>query len=392
MGIDNSQSRAGSKLTGVYLVGGAVRDKLLNLPVVDRDWVVVGATKEMMLERGFKPVLGDFPVFLHPETGEEYALARREIKTAPGYHGFQVEYGTDVTLEQDLARRDLTINAMAEDEFGTIIDPYHGQQDLQHGLLRHVTPAFVEDPVRVLRVARFAARLGGWGFHVAHGTHGLMKKMAASGELNSLPGQRIWKEMSRALMDAQPWRFFEVLHRCGALEQLFPVLAQALSASAGHGSSAEQHQLEVLRLASNQGLELPLRFVCVMQFAVEENHSGEALCRFLGVGKKITNLLLLWLRLRPLIVNMSQKRPEDFHQFFSLVDGHLAEVEALAAICLPEIAQQGLPVMRKAKEAMQSVDGAQLRQQGWQGKALGDELKRRQIQAIAEVLGSEHEN
>ncbi|MCB1904166.1 MAG: rhodanese, partial [Gammaproteobacteria bacterium] len=195
----------------IYLVGGAVRDRLLGLPVRDRDWVVVGATEAEMLQQGFRRADSDFPVFLHPQSGEEYALARRETKTGPGYRGFSIEAGPEITLEQDLIRRDLTINAIAEDEAGNLIDPFAGQQDLAAGVLRHVSPAFVEDPLRLLRVARFAARLGRWGFRLSHTTHGLMQRMAASEELATLRGERLWQEMKQALAEDQPWRFFQVL-------------------------------------------------------------------------------------------------------------------------------------------------------------------------------------
>ncbi|MDH5648201.1 MAG: multifunctional CCA addition/repair protein [Gammaproteobacteria bacterium] len=206
----------------IYLVGGAVRDKLLKLPVKDRDYVVVGATPEDMEAKGFKPVGADFPVFLHPETKEEYALARTERKSGKGYKGFTVYSSPDVTLEQDLQRRDLTINAMAEAEDGTLIDPFHGQKDLQEGYLRHVSPAFVEDPVRVLRVARFAARFDKWGFRVAHSTHKLMKQMVENGEVDYLVPERVWAELEGALGEPAPSRFFKVLRACGALARLFP--------------------------------------------------------------------------------------------------------------------------------------------------------------------------
>lgn len=209
----------------IYLVGGAVRDKLLGLPVQERDWVVVGATPGEMLALGYKQVGKDFPVFLHPETHEEYALARTERKTGPGYKGFVVHADAAVTLEEDLIRRDLTINAIAEASDGTLIDPYGGQEDLRAGLLRHVSPAFVEDPVRILRVARFAARFAKWGFHVAHGTHALMEQMVANGEVDALVPERVWAELSRALAEEQPARFFEVLQHCGALARLMPELA-----------------------------------------------------------------------------------------------------------------------------------------------------------------------
>lgn len=204
-----------------YLVGGAVRDALLGREVKDRDWVVVGATPTQMINQGYAQVGADFPVFLHPKTGEEYALARQERKVAPGYHGFESHCDPLVTLEDDLLRRDLTINAMAQDEDGNIIDPHGGQEDLDAGILRHVSDAFAEDPVRVLRVARFAAR---YSFKVAPTTIELMRKLVNDGELNHLTKERVWSEFSRAMMEPQPEWFFAVLSNIGALQILFPEL------------------------------------------------------------------------------------------------------------------------------------------------------------------------
>ncbi|NII11392.1 multifunctional CCA addition/repair protein [Oleiagrimonas sp. C23AA] len=206
----------------IYLVGGAVRDKLLGRAVTDRDFVVVGATPQIMLERGFKPVGKDFPVFLHPDTGEEYALARTERKTGRGYHGFDFQADPNVTLEQDLERRDLTINAMAEDENGAIIDPFGGQQDLAARRLHHVSPAFAEDPVRVLRLARFAARYAPLGFAESDDTRALMQGMVADGEVDHLVPERVWAETRKALAEPCPSAFLQVLRRCGALAVLFP--------------------------------------------------------------------------------------------------------------------------------------------------------------------------
>lgn len=206
----------------VYLVGGAVRDHLLGHPYHEKDYVVVGATPEQLLAEGYQPVGKDFPVFLHPKTKEEYALARTERKSGVGYHGFQFFTDTSVKLEDDLIRRDLTINAMAMDETGTVYDPYGGQQDLQHKILRHVSDAFTEDPLRVLRVARFAARYATYGFTVAEETLQLMRKIAQSGELSALTPERVWKETSRALMEDHADVYFQILKDCDALEVLFP--------------------------------------------------------------------------------------------------------------------------------------------------------------------------
>jgi tRNA nucleotidyltransferase (CCA-adding enzyme) len=209
----------------VYLVGGAVRDELLGRPVSERDWVVVGATPEEMEHHGFRAVGRDFPVFLHPQTHEEYALARRERKVAPGYRGFTTQFSPEVTLEQDLQRRDLTINAIARGPDGVLIDPFGGRRDLRERVLRHVSPAFVEDPVRILRVARFAARFAPLGFTVAPETLQLMKSMVDNGEVRALVPERLWRELERALGEPAPEACFETLQACGALAVLLPELS-----------------------------------------------------------------------------------------------------------------------------------------------------------------------
>lgn len=206
----------------IYLVGGAVRDRLLDYPVQERDWLVVGASPDYMLAQGYKPVGKDFPVFLHPITHEEYALARTERKTAPGYKGFVINASPEVTLEEDLLRRDLTINAMAMGDDGVLVDPFNGQKDLQDRILRHVSPAFCEDPVRILRVARFAARYAHLGFKVAEETRQLMRTMVKQGEANHLVAERVWAELYKALTEPSPAEFFQVLQDCGALSVIFP--------------------------------------------------------------------------------------------------------------------------------------------------------------------------
>jgi tRNA nucleotidyltransferase (CCA-adding enzyme) len=206
----------------IYLVGGAVRDRLLGLAVRERDWVVVGATPEALVEAGYEPVGREFPVFLHPTTHEEHALARLERKVGPGYRGFTTQFAPSVTLEEDLRRRDLTINAMAEDPNGTLIDPYGGRADLEARVLRHVSDAFVEDPVRILRVARFAARYAHLGFRIADETLELMRRITAAGEARTLVPERVWQETERALGESRPEVFFETLRACGALQVIFP--------------------------------------------------------------------------------------------------------------------------------------------------------------------------
>ena len=249
-----------------YVVGGAVRDELLGLPVQDRDWVVVGATPEQMVAQGFRPVGKDFPVFLHPETQEEYALARTERKTAPGYHGFVFHTSPDVKLEDDLIRRDLTINAMARAEDGSIVDPYGGQKDLRDRIFRHVSDAFAEDPVRILRLARFAARFP--EFRVAEATNALMRKMVEDGEVDALVPERVWQELSRGLMEQKPSRMFDVLRDCGALSRILPELDALWGVPQPplHHPEVDTgvHMMLVIDYAAERGFELPVRFAALM--------------------------------------------------------------------------------------------------------------------------------
>ena len=249
----------------IYLVGGAVRDKLLGLPVHEKDWVVVGASPQELLDQGFKQVGKDFPVFLHPQTGDEYALARTERKTGPGYKGFAFHASPDVSLEQDLQRRDLTINAMAEDADGTLIDPYHGREDLDNGLLRHVSPAFAEDPVRILRVARFAAQFGNWGFKVAHGTNALMRNMVENGEVDHLVPERVWGELARALASDTPQRFFTVLAGCGALAVLFPEIAREYRDETAHTGRQLVAPLRELKDSVPHSTDPQVRFAVLLR-------------------------------------------------------------------------------------------------------------------------------
>ena len=249
----------------IYIVGGAVRDELLGRPIVDRDYVVVGASPQAMLDKGFRPVGKDFPVFLHPETQEEYALARTERKTGHGYHGFAFHAAPDVTLEQDLARRDLTINAMARAADGTLIDPFCGQRDLKAKILRHVGPAFAEDPVRILRIARFAARFG--DFSLAPETLELMRGMVAAGEADHLVAERVWQELAKGLMEALPSRMFAVLRECGALARLLPEVEALFGVPQRADYHPEidtgVHTLMVVDEAARRNFALPVRFAAL---------------------------------------------------------------------------------------------------------------------------------
>lgn len=288
-----------------YLVGGAIRDALLGRPGSDHDWVVVGATPEQMTGRGYLPVGRDFPVFLHPETREEYALARTERKSAPGYRGFVVHAAPDVTLEQDLARRDLTINAIAlpEDRIGAsdrldvdpadLVDPFHGQRDLREKRLRHVTDAFREDPVRILRVARFAARFA--DFTVAPETVGLMRAMVEDGEVDALVPERVWQELSRGLMEARPSRMFDVLRECGALAVLLPEVERLWGVPQPEQHHPEVdtgvHLMMVLDLAAQMKTSLAVRFACLVHDLGKGTTPADVLPRHHGHEQRSAKLL-----------------------------------------------------------------------------------------------------
>ncbi|MBS0595921.1 MAG: multifunctional CCA addition/repair protein, partial [Proteobacteria bacterium] len=288
----------------IYMVGGAVRDRLLGLPVQDRDWVVVGATPEDMVARGFVPVGRDFPVFLHPDTHEEYALARTERKSGRGYRGFVVHASPDVTLQDDLARRDLTINSIAAcadstgagglfDSQNGLIDPYGGQRDLQARVLRHVTAAFAEDPVRILRVARFAARFH--DFSIAPETLALMRHMVAAGEADHLVPERVWQELARGLMESHPARMFDVLRQCGALAVVLPELERlwGVPQTASHHPEVDTgvHVMLVLQMAARLQAPLPVRWACLMHDLGKGTTPAELLPRHLGHEQRSSQLL-----------------------------------------------------------------------------------------------------
>jgi tRNA nucleotidyltransferase (CCA-adding enzyme) len=280
----------------IYCVGGAIRDELLGLPVQDRDWVVVGGTPEDMLAQGYTPVGRDFPVFLHPRTHEEYALARTERKTAPGYAGFVFHAAADVTLEDDLARRDLTINAMArqmDGGDGALIDPYGGRADLERKILRHVSPAFAEDPVRILRLARFAARFA--DFSIAPETMELMHAMADNGEVDALVAERVWQELARGLMEKRPARMFETLRACGALARLLPELDRLWGVPQRADFHPEVdtgvHTMMVIDMAARLGLSLPARFAALTHDLGKGTTPADILPRHIGHEHRSVELL-----------------------------------------------------------------------------------------------------
>ncbi|MBI5462755.1 MAG: multifunctional CCA addition/repair protein [Gammaproteobacteria bacterium] len=398
----------------IYLVGGAVRDKLLGLPVKERDWVVVGSTPEEMVRYGYRPVGKDFPVFLHPVTHEEYALARTERKTAPGYKGFVVHASPEVTLEEDLRRRDLTVNAIAEAADGTLIDPFNGREDLAQGLLRHVSPAFVEDPVRILRVARFAARFAKWGFKVAHGTHALMQRMVESGEVDHLVPERVWAETLKALNEDKPSRYFEVLHRCGALAVIFPELARLFGVPQPvlHHPEVDTgvHTLLVLDQAARLSPKARVRFAALVHDLGKGETPTDVLPRHIGHEQRSAELvegLCKRLRVpndfRDLAVKVARYHSH-CHRALALRPGTLLEtLTSLDAFRQPERLEEFLlaceadirgrsgledrpypqaDLFRAASTAARAVNAQSLTAEGLQGAELGERLRELRGQAI----------
>lgn len=404
----------------IYLVGGAVRDRLLNLPVKERDWVVVGATAEEMKALGYRPVGKDFPVFLHPETHEEYALARTERKTGPGYKGFTVHASPEITLEEDLQRRDLTINAMAEDSAGQLVDPFHGQRDLDARVLRHVSPAFVEDPVRILRVARFAARYAHLGFRVAGETNALMERMVADGEVDHLVPERVWQETVKALGEEQPARFFEVLRDCGALARVFPELERLFGVPQPPRHHPEVdtgvHTLMVVTQAARLTPDTRVRFAALVHDLgkgttpadILPRHIGheersvalvQDLCARLRIPNEFRDLALAVARfhghchriaeLRPATVLQTLerldafRRPERFEQFLLA-----CEADARGRAGLEDRPYPQAQRFRAARAAAAAVNPADVMAEGLSGAAIGKALQERRLQAVkAELAG-----
>ena len=398
----------------IYKVGGAVRDRLLGRPVTDNDWVVVGATAQQMQALGYRPVGTDFPVFLHPQSGEEYALARTERKSGVGYGGFTFHASPDVTLEQDLIRRDLTINAMAEDDHGNLTDPYNGQQDLNNRLLRHVSPAFAEDPLRVLRVARFAARFAGLGFQVAPETLELMRQLSGSGELQALTPERNWKEISRALMEDHPQVFIQVLRGCGALKELMPevdVLFGVPQPPAHHPEiDTGVHTLAVLEQAARHGQPLTVRWACLLHDLgkgttpardwprhIAHEHRGlkliEAVNQRFKAPRDCQELAMLVgeyhthghraLELKPsTLLELLQRfdvyrRPQRFEEFIVA-----CEMDARGRLGLENREYPQANYLRGAAEAARQVAVKPLVEQGYAGQELGEALRKARLNAL----------
>ncbi|MGE5522672.1 MAG: hypothetical protein ACM3SS_03080 [Rhodospirillaceae bacterium] len=364
-----------------YVVGGAVRDGLLGLPVSDRDHVVVGATPEEMRRLGYKPVGRDFPVFLHPDTHEEYALARTERKTARGYHGFEFYAAPDVTLEQDLERRDLTINAMARDEAGTLIDPYGGEDDLRAGILRHVSPAFAEDPVRILRVARFAAR---FGFEIATDTQALMRSMAEAGEVDALVPERVWQEFARGLMELEPSRMLAVLRECGALERVAPELASLYDASAW------DDVLDTIDTAAAQRMSLDGRWAALTRTL--DPYAADALAQRLKVPTSCRDLSVLAAKHANTIADAADLDASALLELFNAVDAwrkpkRFEELCEVALIGEPD-AQRTLQRLQRAVHAAAAVDAGAIARGVTGGDAIRDAVAAARLQAIRAALMS----
>ncbi len=395
------------------MVGGAVRDTLLGLALKERDWVVIGATPEQLTSQGYKQVGKDFPVFLHPKTHEEYALARTERKTAPGYHGFTVHAAPDVTLVEDLLRRDLTVNAIAQTTDGQLIDPFNGQQDLADRLLRHVSPAFSEDPVRILRVARFAARFAHLGFRVAPETNALMRDMVNAGEVDALVAERVWAETERALGEKTPTRFFEVLRHCGALEKLFPEIECLFGVPQPEKHHPEidtgVHTLMVLEQAARLSSDTRVRFVALVHdlgkgttpkdqwpkhIAHEERGVPlvEALCERLRIPKNYRELAVAVTRYHLHYHRAAELKPATLLKLFNAVDAFRRPERFELFLLACEADSRGRTgfedahfdqpdILRRTRDAAAAVTAKALMGK-FTGAAIGEELDRLRKQAI----------
>ena len=401
-----------------YLVGGAVRDKLLKRSFHERDWVVVGATPEAMLSQGYRQVGKDFPVFLHPESQEEYALARTERKTAPGYYGFNVHATPDVTLEEDLLRRDLTINAIAEKDDGTLVDPFNGQQDIKDRVLRHVSPAFSEDPVRILRLARFAARFAHLGFTIAEETMMLMREMVESGEVDALVAERVWAELDKALGEQSPSRFFEVLRECGALARLFPEIDHLFGVPqpAKHHPEIDSgvHTMLVLQQAVRLSNSRAVRFAALLHDLGKgdtdpelwpKHHAHEqrgvplvkALCERFKVPNEYKALALMATRyhgkyhragemrpgtLRQLLDDCDAlRRPQRFEEFLLVCEADSRGRPGFEDNVYPQIA-----ILKATLSAAQSINAQPFVAQGLKGVAIKEAMQQARERAIQEAV------
>jgi tRNA nucleotidyltransferase (CCA-adding enzyme) len=402
----------------VYLVGGAVRDRLLGLPVRERDWVVVGATPEEMIERGYRQVGRDFPVFLHPETGEEYALARSERKSGHGYHGFEFDTSPEVTLEDDLARRDLTVNAMAEAPDGEIIDPWGGRHDLEERILRHVSPAFSEDPLRVLRAARFTARFTDLGFALAGDTLGLMAELSQSGELEHLTPERVWQETANALEGPRPAVYFHILHVCGAMQVLFPELDALFGVPQPEQWHPEVdtglHTLLAVEQAARLSPSLAVRFAVLThdlgkgetpesEWPGHRGHERRSvrligrLCERVPVPKACRELALLVAEYHGLCHRAGELRPSTVMKLLEAADAFrrperfeafllACEADARGRTGLEDRAYPQGDRLRKALAVAAAVSADDVASEGLDGPAIGRAIRDARIGVLREAL------
>ena len=361
-------------MSKIYLVGGSVRDRLLGLPVVDHDWVVVGATPDQLLALGYQQVGKDFPVFLHPTTKEEYALARTERKSGNGYTGFICDFGSNITLEQDLIRRDLTINAIAMDEQGHIVDPYNGVSDLHNKILRHVSLAFREDPLRILRIARFAARYHHLGFKIAPETLILMKEMVDAGEVSYLTPERIWKETEKALSTQHPHIYFQVLNQCGALAVLFPQLILSQNVVDALARSVELTALLTVRFA----------ILCAQ---MPTKRSVELLCQKIKSPTSFLKIAVMVQQYGKAVEDIKQLTAEQIIHLLNSIDvwrnpQHLEQlIIASHAYCKQEPFLQA-QYLNGAYNVANSVNVQNIIADGFVGKAIYNELQKRRIEAL----------
>jgi len=366
-----------------YLVGGAVRDELLGLPVKDRDWVITGATPDDMLQQGFKQVGADFPVFLHPKTREEYALARTERKQGRGYHGFTVYSAPDVTLEDDLRRRDLTINAMAKSTDGDIVDPFNGRDDIHHRKLRHVSDAFAEDPLRILRTARFAARLQPLGFSIAEPTMALMQQMVNDGEVHHLVPERVWQEVQRALHEEEPGTFFQVLRDCGALAILLPELEPQETFTAA---------LDTLRCTQKSSNETSTRFAALLSPLPAD--SARLRAAQLKAPNDCQQLARLTTELAPEIRAMTSHNAEDLLEILDQADvwrraDRFTDLTSALRCALPDAEQDKLDWLESAQHAATGIQAKTLMEQGFRGKELGEAIHNERLRRISALHNKE---
>jgi tRNA nucleotidyltransferase (CCA-adding enzyme) len=372
----------------IYLVGGAIRDRLLDLPSGEKDWVVVHATPSEMKHLGYKQVGKSFPVFIHPETGEEYALARKEVKTGTGYHGFDFDANPDITLEEDLSRRDLTINAIAENKDGEIIDPFKGREDLSKRVLRHVSEAFKEDPLRVLRIARFRAKLFNLGFNIADETKQLVAKIVASGELSSLVPERVWMETKKALNESRFDQYFKTLIEFGAFDQIYPDLS---------GIDKDFFSQSIFQEASQANISSRYRFAAIFLALMEQEQESikdrvESMQNNMNLPNKFKELPLQIDQSMSLISkDIEQYNAEYILTLLETLDvvrrpDHLEDVIAVITLGQGQGLDEKIALLQKSADLTRSIKISNLREDGLDGNVIGEKIRELRLKKIEEEL------